>query len=363
MAGIEGERARKVSLSMNTRQIIQRPRNAGRAFTLVELLVVIAIIALLIAALLPAFGVARNSAKQASAKAMFSALDQGLQSFQNEQALGGALPPSIGDNPSRTERHKIADPKKESATPVQVAGAHLLAHAMIGADGLGAPGFRDLNRDGVWWNDTHAGRKSGANAGGLYALDENTREPQQPRYGGAGFVDDKMKEKMKSLRELSESGSLLTDLSSKADLALDERMFIDPWSTPILYYKANRAASRLVTGTDGPGVYALEDNGVITGIEKNGAYTADGMDFGAGKVDGGFHELRDAISPKADVKIDDILTANEYKNSFARFILDPKVKAKPTPVRGDSYLLISAGADSRYGTRDDMTNWARESGE
>jgi len=33
------------------------------------------------------------------------------------------------------------------------------------------------------------------------------------------------------------------------------------------------------------------------------------------------------------------------------------VKARLEPARADSYLLISAGADGRYGTADDIANF------
>ena len=39
-----------------------------------------------------------------------------------------------------------------------VSGAHLLYQALVGADGLGTPGFKDIDRDGTWWDDTFRGR-------------------------------------------------------------------------------------------------------------------------------------------------------------------------------------------------------------
>jgi hypothetical protein len=39
------------------------------------------------------------------------------------------------------------------------------------------------------------------------------------------------------------------------------------------------------------------------------------------------------------------------------YIQDPKVTARPWPYRPDSYILISAGADGFYGTKDDICNF------
>ena len=49
----------------------------------------------------------------------------------------------------------------------------------------------------------------------------------------------------------------------------------------------------------------------------------------------------------------------KFHHTFADFILDGKVAARPTPVNKDGYLLISAGADGVYGSEDDITNWTR----
>ena len=85
-----------------------------------------------------------------------------------------------------------------------------------------------------------------------------------------------------------------------------------------------------------------------------------GLDFGAGKTKGRYHALYMNKSPLATEDPNNILTDPNYDDSFARFILDISVPARPTPVRKDSYLLISAGPDSRYGTDDDATNWTRK---
>ena len=48
----------------------------------------------LLAALLPAMGAIKNKAKVAECKAIFGALDTGIQSYRAEQAIGASLPPT-----------------------------------------------------------------------------------------------------------------------------------------------------------------------------------------------------------------------------------------------------------------------------
>ncbi len=339
---------------------------ARRAFTLVEMLVVIAIIALLLAALLPAFSSVRTQAKITDTSAKFRALDTGLRTFQAESAIGGALPPSSSDGPNR---QMIANPKNPPETPatVRVAGAHLLVHAMIGADGLGTPGFRDVSREtprlGLWSDDTH----KRTNPDGIYAIGDDGKE-KFPRYGGAGYVDEKLKSEAKSIQELVNTGKVLL-LPTEDNPAINERMFLDPWDHPILYYRANPSLIRMTAGEDKPGVYWQEDNSLLTGSLGGAVSPERGLDFGQGMSPARQgapptnHAIADAAGEAPNGQPDqvaEILARDALVGTFFRFIIDPSVKARPTPVNKDSYLLISAGADSRYGTGDDVVNWTKK---
>jgi len=338
-----------------------RTRLARDGFTLIEIMVVIAIIGLLVAVLLPAFGTVRTRARVVQTKGLFSALDTGLVLFRSEERLAAGLPPSHSDNPS--DPQLIADPRGQKSQHVRIAGAHLLVHALLGADGLGPPGFRDLDQDGVWWNDTYGLPVDGD---GAYALDADGNE-KRTRYGGTVSLDDKVKETVKSLRQLDEEGVIvnLETANSQGDMALDEPMFLDPWGGPVLYYKANTASRRIVSDSEHAGVYRQEDNGIITGTVGSsgepGASAQEGLDFGAGKIEDRYHAMSGLPPLPTDptTAVADILTQTTYDGSFVRYILDPTVKARPTPVRKQDYLLISAGPDVRYGTEDDVTNWTR----
>ena len=331
-----------------------RLHTSRHAFTLVELLVVVSIIAILLGVLLPAMSHIRAKAKNLQASSNLQALQQGIEMFRGESDLGGTYPPSSGDygqNPA--DRRRIANPFSESAMDdpdTEITGAHLLVHALVGADLLGTPGFVDLDRDGYWADDTHAGPE------GAYEVSEEEGVEKRMRYGGGGYVSDEMKEQsIKSLRELEETGKIVywAESSALANTRL-QPLFVDPWDRPILYYKANRVARRMIATSEKPGIYWQDDNGVITG-SQNGLTDYDGIDFGSGKTDDLYHRIAKADAPEPKDDID----TEKFKNTFARFIHDPAVQARNTPVRKDSYLLISAGADGVYGSNDDVLNWTR----
>jgi hypothetical protein len=180
-------------------------------------------------------------------------------------------------------------------------------------------------------------------------------------------VDEKMRERAKTLKDLADKGRLLnpTDALHAASGRTAISLFLDAWDLPILYYRANPATNRMVSSLGGtpatPGIYRQEDNGLITG-SRNGQISWPGLDFGAGAEgqDVDRHFIANSKSPLVTDQVDPILQTADWDNTFARFIIDPKAKARPTPVQKDSYLLISAGPDSRYGTGDDITNWTRE---
>ncbi|MBI1826216.1 MAG: type II secretion system protein [Planctomycetes bacterium] len=341
-----------------------------RAFTLVEMLVVIAIISLLLAVLLPAFATVREKAKVAQTQAQFTALDTGLRVFQQEAAIGGTLPPSSGDNPTPNARQKIKDPDRAgSCTDVRITGAQLLVHAMMGADGLGTPGFKDIGTSGGTppanglWSDDTCGQNGSK---GLYELDPTSGATRYPRYPSTGaYVDDKMRQHAVSLQNLVDTGKIVgsrPDRILPQDSAKNQAVFLDAWDHPVLYYKASPSSLLMVTdaGKKTPGIFWQEDNSIITGSDSSIAGDA-GVDFGAGVINGGFHDLRISKAPLATEEVAKIASTDDsYKYSFARFIIDPTVKTRPTPVRKDSYLLISAGPDARYGTGDDVVNWTKK---
>lgn len=350
---------------MHVRNNQSSAANRRTAFTLVEIMVVVTIIGLLLAALLPAFNTVRTKAKVAQTSALFNAIDTGITLFQSETALGGTLPPSASDNPD--DRHIIANPREGTtigpnnggAGEVVVAGAHLLVHALVGADGLGTPGFRDLDRDGQWWDNTN---NTPGDPPGLYEILEN--EPRYTRYGAPGYVDEKAEASLRSIQNLVNDGSILSDVESllPSDTAVDEDMFTDAWGLPVLYYRANRSARRLVGTEEMSGTYYQDDNGIITGTTVGTRQR--GIDFGAGVVDGFYHAIERANSPDVTVTVEDIYEESEmWAQTFARYIIDPRKQARQTAYRDDSYILISAGPDFRYGTADDIANFDRALGD
>ena len=116
----------------------------------------------------------------------------------------------------------------------------------------------------------------------------------------------------------------------------------------------------MIWEADKPGIYRQEDNAIITGSTSSEVSYA-GIDFGAGiQAESLYHRIGKADAPDF---LDDISESNPtYDDSFARYIWDPSIKARNTPVRKKEYLLISAGPDARYGTADDITNWKRDGG-
>ncbi|MCH9001407.1 MAG: prepilin-type N-terminal cleavage/methylation domain-containing protein [Planctomycetes bacterium] len=352
-------------------RMVSRDRRC-RAFSLVELLTVMFIISALIAILVPSLNAARNSAKKTSTIATLNALKGGLDLFRNDNerqfARTNGYPPSFAHPRILKDGVDIFDPSIGEYPFVEenpvVSGAHWLPAMLMGHD------------QGGYINGKTVTRKN------------NLRYEPWKWYTPDPLGDDTLLERTGFY---ADPGGLKTvqteDLPGRPNLTLFDNgpwnivkrlpVIVDSFGQPILYYVANangrptnmvadeRNRENKYTGgpqEQGPPFYFHDDNHQFTGDEDELGWNFDG--------------------PHAIARAGDKVTADqlvdpsnaEAQESFARFIIDralyrtmlkkateenepPSAKATLRPVNADSYLLISAGVDGRYGTNDDITNF------
>jgi len=333
-----------------------------RGFTIVELLIVIAIIALLISIALPSFRRAREQAKEVATQSTITSISSSLELYRGEQALGTRYPPSQSDDPSG----EIQDPFDDSG-PVRVTGASLLVLALAGPDQQGTAGFSGVG--GSLWSST----TGGPGAGGVY---DTTLSNNAPRYGP--YAEGKLLESIQPIEAFDRSGNSIgirkQGIVKQSDMTgheEEQRFFVDEFKRPILYYRARSAAKRMITVPNSfAGVYDHRDNAMLTGGSIHGSGGRTGVLFASRPLidDSGNPHNHRIDTTQYQTNPNDLSLPASFGQApslkennplpFDAYIIDLKSSvAVPRPVNPSTFLLVSAGADGYYGTKDDVKNW------
>jgi len=349
----------------------KKPVFRRSGFSLVELLTVIFIIALLIGILIPSLGRARDAAKKVSTAKGLDSIKVGLELFKNDNGSDfpqtNGYPPSFVHPPLSVYDGYTFDPYKgefpfKEGNPV-VYGAHWLPAMLMGVDSQGYIKRSSIPRQQTalqppHWYDPDAIPGKVIERSPMYVTPENAPTRKTSELAG---------------RLPSNPGQLFPDWDAMSHLPV----FVDNWDQPILYYASNTSgkATNMVEEehdpnnsysgsadqTKGPPYYFHQDNIGFTGDEDVTGW-----------------ELSNSQGKHAIQKSGKDLTAadlieEDNKETFAHYIVDRKVYSNllsvaesatgnvPTnsplrPVNADTYLLISAGVDGRFGTSDDVSN-------
>jgi prepilin-type N-terminal cleavage/methylation domain-containing protein len=273
-------------------------------FTLVELLTVLAIIALLVSLLIPSLTLIRNTAKEAKQKSQLTEIGLALTAFRTDY---GDYPPSSWMAPPPT------------AGALDYCGAQKLAEALLGRDLLGFHPKSDWSATNLtFYPAPPPPQNLGERKGPYLELATTNAFKLGDLYGPA-----------------LTASPLNADTFVICDSFGVKKITIAPGrtakaGTPILYYRAE-TSSKTIEPPAAPfqRIYNIFDN-VPLASQLNSI--ADSTKA---------HQLGNPATMQV----------------FYDYIRDLKVTARPWPYRPDSYILISAGADGLYGTKDDICNF------
>jgi len=299
-------------------------RGSLTGFTLLEILTVIVIIAILIGILMPALAQIKKLAKETKQKAQLGSIDVGINLYKNDF---GEYPPSHGSNDP-------ADSYKFS-----YCGAQTLAEAMFGQDLLG------FHEESTYVNEGTNNTLPNTSPPRLYTFPGMTdpqrdaslskrKEPYLDRTNIGVFTPRQIFN-----RNTYPSDYLVSDRYVICDVftAVSRTIKIGGMEktykvgSPVLYFRANTSPENTelipYLPTDLPinhamNIYNYRDNYFLIMLKS----IADGKE----------HPLN---------------------GTFYGYIGDRMIGNLTRPVRPDSFLLISAGSDGLYGTKDDICNF------
>ena len=289
------------------------------AFTIIELLTVMSIIVILIALLVPALNKARRYAKRVRQKAQLHSIGAAIELFNAENE---GFPPS----------------EEEDITGVRYCGAMKLAEAIMGQDLLGfhpASRFRsDGTVDGpgteLYTEVTKHGRV------GPYLQHENANA-----YRLNNLYQDV------ALDAFNEDRFVLCDVYSNVtnlDSTIGAKYKI--WM-PILYFRANTSNAAHDYTTPALSIYNYLDNDDL-------------VTLGIPWMPGVAHPMSSGSSGPVNTRYDSGgVPIPATPGVFYEHIRNENI-ALPRPYRSYSYILLSAGFDGEYGTRDDVYNFEKQ---
>ncbi len=296
---------------------ITKQSDKKTAFTIIELLTVMSIIVILIGLLVPSLNMVKRYAKEVKQRAQFHSIDSALELFRNE----------FDDYP---------DSKYLDDAGKQYPGAVRLCEAMMGQDLLGFHPSSRFRSDGTVPPDTRNLYKETASWSAT-EWEDNFRSRKGPYLQ----LERANAYRLKDIYGIGKTG----DLEEELFVLCDEYTRVKNKSTgkgigmPVLYYKANTSGTKhdpnsIPTPTDDKDwIYNYNDNDYLVGL---------GLPENLPAAWGG-----DPKHPMFD-----------RKKKFYEETWNEKVEISTgRPYRMDSYILMSAGFDGLYGTRDDIFNF------
>ena len=305
-----------------------------KGFTIIELLTVMSIIVILFGLLMPAMTLVRTYSKTVKQQAQFHAIESGLQMFRDDF---GEYPPS-----DARDRDDYGVPKTNNK---DYPGAMKLAEALLGHDLLGFNPYSVFNT---------TGKNNNVDDPSLYD-NGKTLYPTIP----ANTTDEKLLANMR-LRKGPYVDATRTNTAAIKDLYAGQGqssvryVICDEFprisvsgagkrvGMPVLYYKANVSALMNPdpnggTVPDDPAdatyIYNYQDNYAITTTLK---------------------------APWDNTTVHPISQGTPAGMNFYDEIRNPKISSPAKPYNPDTFILISAGNDGLYGTKDDVLNFNKE---
>jgi prepilin-type N-terminal cleavage/methylation domain-containing protein len=302
-----------VEMKIIAKQFSRRP-----GFTIVEMLTAIAIIAVLVSLIIPALSMVHKAADKARQRAQFHSIELGLEAFRAD----------FGDYPESIDNRD----KPGGGEPDAYCGAQKLAEAMIGLDGFGFHPMSEFRKDGLadWDRDgsytTTVPDESVYHVGRLTEF-ESSEENLIARKGPYLELETANAVKIKDLYDVTK---LFPNLGNNTFVLADmfglvkHRSTGKKTGTPILYFRANagRFEHDETRINDGVNIYEFNDNEVLIDWPTPN-WTS--------------HKMTPEI--------------------FYSDTLNPNFPDPPRPYRSESFILLSAGPDGRYGTSDDVYNF------
>lgn len=321
---------------------VSNNQQSGHGFTIIELLTVMSIIIILISLLAPALNRVRRYSTDVKQRAQFHSIAIALDLFNAEY-----------------DGYPNSDALDDQPTPQNYCGAMKLAEALVGQD---LKGFNPASRF----------RRSG------FGTAAPTLGMPYPPYNTCGGAVDaacynenirsrKMYLQLENanayqIRDIYDNATNATFPGDPAPAGFDPNTYVlcDSYNRvtnkttgkkigmPILYYKADSTKLKHPVPADPPAAIIADIAKQIYNVYDNQALINMGLPWFVGPA----HPLASGGGTTAGVTITD------FPKKFYDITRDTKVGTGDRPVRADSYILMSAGFDGEYGTKDDIYNFS-----